>query len=122
MFRTVLDGFLGQAYEHRGFVETDPGNFVRRDQHLFAGEPVAGFDDQLTDRPAFIVHHKIADVADDPVVGLEMVAAHGLRVSQMRIGAFGCGPMAVAGSLGRGCGGSSKMGKPLMPHTPPPCQ
>jgi len=45
---------------------TDPGNFVRRYQHLFAGEPVADFDDQFMNRPAFIVHHKIADVADDP--------------------------------------------------------
>ena len=86
---TLFDGLLGQIHEHRGFVVTDPVHFARRNPHLLAGEPVAGFDDQLPDRPALVVHHKIADVADDAVAGLKMIAVHGLRAAQMRIGAFG---------------------------------
>ena len=33
--------------EHRGFLITDADHLVRRDLHFFAGEPVAGFDDQI---------------------------------------------------------------------------
>ena len=48
---TLLDGFLGQLHEHRGVLVTDPVNFADRNQHLVAGEPVPGFDDELTDGP-----------------------------------------------------------------------
>ena len=65
---TLLDGFLGQIHEHRGFLVTDPVHLARRYLHFLAGKPVPGFDDQLTNRPALGVHHKIADVADVPSV------------------------------------------------------
>src|ERR1035437_9931324 len=86
---TLLDGFLGQIHEHRGVRVTDPVHLARRYLHFLAGKPVPGFDDQLTNLPALGVHHKIADMADHPVARLEVVAAHGLRASQMRIGTFG---------------------------------
>src|ERR1035437_900594 len=86
---TLLDGFAGQVHEHRGLLVTNPVNLARRYLHLFAGKPVAGLDDQLTNRPALVVHHKIADVADRPITCLEVVAVHGLRVPQMSPGTFG---------------------------------
>jgi hypothetical protein len=85
----LLDGLPGHIYEHRGFIPTDPVNLARRYLHLFAVEPVPGFDDQLTDRPTLVVHHEITDVADRPIARLEVVAVHGLRAPQMRIGTFG---------------------------------
>jgi hypothetical protein len=48
----LLDGFLGQIHEHRGFLVTDPVHLARRYLHFLAGKPVPGFDDQLTNRPA----------------------------------------------------------------------
>src|ERR1035437_2289858 len=86
---TLLDGFSGQVHEDGRFVVANPANLARRYRHLLARKPVTDLDDQLTNRPALGVHHKGADMADDPVARLEVVAAHGLRAPQMRIGTFG---------------------------------
>src|ERR1039458_981003 len=86
---TLLDAFLRQVHEHLGFIPTDPVNLVHRYLHFFPGKPMTGLDDHLANRPALGVHHKIADVADHPVARLEVVAVHGLRAPQMRIGTFG---------------------------------
>src|ERR1035441_9630563 len=86
---TLLNDFHGHIHEYRGVRITDPGHLARRYLHFLAGKPVAGFDDQVTNRPALGVYHKIADVADDSVVFLEMVAAHRLRASQMHMGRVG---------------------------------
>ena len=82
-----------------------------------------GFDDQLANRPALGVHHEIADVADGSIARPEMVSVHGLRAPQMRIGSFGLRAI-YTGSLARRevSTGSSKIGNPLMPHSPSPCQ
>ena len=85
---TLLDGFPGQIDEHGGFLVADPVNRARGYLHLFARKPVAGFDDQLADPPTLVVHHKIADVTEQPVAGLKVVTADGEGAAQMRIGAF----------------------------------
>ena len=50
---------------------------------------MTGFDNQLTNRPTYFVHHEITDLADRFVAFLDMVTVHGLRALQMRIGTFG---------------------------------
>src|SRR6185503_14613899 len=47
------------------------------------------FDDQLANRPALAVHQKIADMADDAIGGLKVVAFHGLGAPQMCIRTLG---------------------------------
>ena len=86
---TLLDGLNGQIHEHGGFIIADPVNFACRYPHLFAGKAVAGLDDQLRNRPAQGVHHKITDMADSAITCLDVVAVYGLRAPQMGIGAFG---------------------------------
>jgi len=56
-----------QLHEHCGAVVTDPINFARQNQHLLASEPVADLDNDLADSPILVVHHKIANVADDAI-------------------------------------------------------
>ena len=119
---TLLDGFAGQIHKYGGFVVTNPVNLAGRYLHFLAGKPVAGFDDQLTNGPALGVHHKITDVADYPVAGLDVVAVHGLRAPQMGIRAF-VGTATCSGRLTRKrFGATSAIGKPLMPHNPLPSQ
>ena len=45
---------------------------------------MTSFDDQLLNRPALVVHHKITDVADDSIAGLKMAALY-LRVQRLTI-------------------------------------
>ena len=54
--QAFLDRGFGELHEHGGFLVTDPLHLAHRYLHLFAGEPVAGFDDQLMDGPTFVVH------------------------------------------------------------------
>jgi hypothetical protein len=49
---------------------------------------MTGFDDQLTNLPTLVVHHKITGVADHSIARLDMVTVHGLYAAQMRIGTF----------------------------------
>jgi hypothetical protein len=85
----LLHGFPGQIYKHRGFVKTDTVNRAGWYLDLFAGKPMAGFDDQLTNRPTLGVHHKIAEMTDLSIASLDTVTAYGLRASQMCIGMLG---------------------------------
>jgi hypothetical protein len=46
---------------------------------------MAGLGDQSTNRPAFVVHYKIIDVADRSVARLNVVPVHGLRAAKIGI-------------------------------------
>ena len=75
IFWSFQDGFLGQVDEHLRFVVADPVDVFRGNHHLFAGKPMAGFDDQVTDRPGIAVDDEVGDVADFSIIGLDMVTA-----------------------------------------------
>ena len=73
---TLFNGFAVQMNEHRGFLVADPVNLARGYLYFATRKPVTDFDDQLADGPSMGIHHEVGDVADDPIGGLEMVAAH----------------------------------------------
>ena len=98
MSGTVLDGLLAQFDEDCGFIPTDPRNLAGWDLDLFSGKPMPGFDDQLADHPALVVHHEIADMAEHPVARLEQVAVHSLCAPQVSVGTF-AGPVARRGGI-----------------------
>src|ERR1017187_2134516 len=60
-------------------------NMFRRNHDLLAGKPVAGLDDQVTNRPTLVVHYGVSDMADRSSASLDVVAAKTLCASQMRI-------------------------------------
>ena len=78
VFRRLADSILCQIHEHLGFRITDSIDLARRYQYLLAGKPASGLDDQVTNRPTLIVHHKISDVSDYSIARLDVVAADGL--------------------------------------------
>ena len=63
VFRRLHDGFLGHVDRYVGILITDTPDMLRRDRDLLAGKPMAGLNDELTNRPVFIIDDKINDVA-----------------------------------------------------------
>ena len=58
---------------------------LRRDQHLLARPPIAGIDDDVANRPVFIINEKVLDVADVTIVSFDIVVCDLLRTAQMDI-------------------------------------
>ena len=85
---TLLDSITGQIHEYCGFFVTYPEDFARGYSHFFSRKPVAGLDDQLANSPTLVIDQKIADVAKQSVVGLEVIAVHRLGAARMRIRTF----------------------------------
>lgn len=113
LFGTCFDGILGEFHKDGGILITDPVNLAHRYLHIFTGEPVADFDDQLLNGPALVIHHKITDMADESVGGLKAVAIHCLCAAQMRVGTFGFG-------VGRRRGlDGGKLGRQFQNRKPP---
>ena len=59
---------------------------VAGNHNLLAGKPrVAGLDDQVTNRPTLVVHHKTSNMTNRFFAGLKVIASDGVRAPQMRI-------------------------------------
>jgi len=55
---------------------------------VFSGPPVLRINDQIPNRPRFVVDDEIRDVTDLSIQRLDVIAAHGLSTAQMRIALF----------------------------------
>jgi hypothetical protein len=85
VFRCLHHGFLGHVHRYVGILITDTPDTLRGNRDLLAGKPMAGLNDELTNRPIFIIDDKIDDVANFSFAGLDMVAADGAGTPQPRI-------------------------------------
>src|SRR4029450_13981796 len=85
VLRCFQDGFLGHVHKYLGFLVTDPVDILRRNHDLLVGIPMAGLNNQVTNRPTLGVDDKIDDVADRSFAGLDGVAAKSLCALQMKI-------------------------------------
>jgi len=84
-FRGMLDIRLAEVYVDRRALVVDLGDPVGRNLDLFMGIPVPGFDNELGDRPAFIVDQKARHLADVTVGGVDAVAGYGTTTSEVLV-------------------------------------
>src|SRR6185436_18654514 len=84
VLRCFQDGFLGHVHKYLGFLVTDPVDILRRNHDLLVGIPMAGLNNQVTNRPTLVVDDKIDEVADRSFAGLDGVAAKSLCALQMK--------------------------------------
>ena len=87
VLRCLPNRFPARIHKHLGFPITDAVNLLRWNDDLLAGKPMASFDDQETNSPALVIHHKVSDVADCSFASFDVVAVQSLCASQIRIAA-----------------------------------
>jgi len=84
-FRCQLDGFASEFDRNGAFGPTHVFDPEGRDENFLSGPPVAGVDDQIADRPRFIVKDEILDVTNLAILGLDMVARHFMTAPKVMI-------------------------------------
>ena len=56
-----------------------------RYQNMLARPPIAGVNDQVADRPVFVVDHEIGQMADRVITSLDVIAGKFLGIAEMRV-------------------------------------
>ncbi len=85
IFCSSLNVFFGETHEHFRFLIADSFDLARRDQDFFARIPVAGFNDQIANRPTLFIDDEINDVADLSVACFDVITANGLSAAEMLV-------------------------------------
>ena len=83
IFRGPLNIFFGETHKHFRFLIADLFNLAGWDQDFLTRIPVAGFDNEIADRPTLFIDNEISDLTDLPVARLNMIAANGLSAAEM---------------------------------------